>query len=128
MRAIRKRIFVELQQQLFQRATDIMGALRTMAVNRTASVIVPITTLGEGPYQLVRDLPIVVQPIEDAYTATFFDANASMSGDTQEEAVESLKAYIVDLLEDLESEPPESLGPGPARQLAALRAVIRRVN
>lgn len=99
-----------------------------MAVNRTGSVIVPITTLGDGPYQLARDLPIVVQPVDDAYTATFFDANVGMSGDTQEEAVENLKAYMVDLFEDLDSEVPGGLGPGPARQLAALRAVIRRAR
>jgi dCTP deaminase len=117
---------VDLQQETLRRASELLGGLKQLAVNRTGSVIVPITTLGDGSYRLRRDLPVVVQPTDDAYTATFFDASVSMSGDTQEEAVDNLKLYLIDLLDDLEAEPPERLGPGPARQLAALRAVIDR--
>ena len=96
---------------------------------RPAPIVVPITTLGPTrPFELVRDLPIVVQPTDHGFTATFFDANVSMSGDTQEEAVENLKDILIDLLEDLGSEPTRKLGPEPARQLQILKAVIRKTR
>ena len=88
--------------------------------------VVSVTSLDDARFRLPRDLPVVVQPTDVGYVATFFDANASMAGDTQEEAVANLKAWLVDLLDDLESEAPERLGAGPARQLAALRSVIQR--
>jgi predicted RNase H-like HicB family nuclease len=71
-------------------------------------------------------MPVVVQPADSGFVATFFDANVSMSGETQEEAVDNLRGLLVDLLEDLQSEPAEHLGPEPRRQLHALKAVMRR--
>ena len=88
--------------------------------------VVPVVTFAPEPFELLRDLPVVVQPVEEYFTATFFDANISTSGETQEEAVANLKELILDIFESLEAEPEERLGPEPARQKAVLARLIRR--
>jgi predicted RNase H-like HicB family nuclease len=88
--------------------------------------VIPITTLAPEPYALVHDIPVVLQSAGDGFTATYFDANLATSGDTPEEALANLKELILDVFEDLESD-EDRLGPEPARQLAVLRSVMRRV-
>jgi predicted RNase H-like HicB family nuclease len=90
-----------------------------------ATAMIPIATLVPEPYELTRDIPAVLQPVDDGFIATFFDANISTSGDTEEEAVSNLRSLILDIFEYLESEPTEALGPEPRRQLEVLRAFIR---
>lgn len=97
---------------------------------RLQPILVPVTTFAPEPFTVrdpLRD-PIwaVVQPVEDSFVATFFDANLSTSGDTQEEAMANLKDLILDVYLDLAEEPPERLGPEPRRQLAVLASLIRR--
>jgi predicted DNA-binding antitoxin AbrB/MazE fold protein len=89
------------------------------------SVVVPITTLQPEPFDLFRDVPVVVQPTDDGYLATFFDANIGMTGDTKEESVANLRMLLVDVFEELEKEEAQ-LGPHPARQLAVLRSFMKR--
>lgn len=89
-------------------------------------LIIPITTLAPEPYELVHDIPVALQAAGDGFTATYFDANLATSGDTPEEALANLKELLLDVFEDLESE-EDRLGPEPARQLAVLRSVMRRV-
>lgn len=119
---------VDLQQSTLRNASELLRGLRELTLARTASIIVPITTLAPEPFELIRDISVVVQPVEHGFTATFFDANISSSGDTQEEAVSSLKSLIAEIFEDLKSEPPERLGPEPTRQLAVLSAFLRRIR
>jgi hypothetical protein len=69
----------------------------------------------------------VLQPCDDGYIATFFDANIATGGDTEEEAVDNLRSLIADTFDFLNSEPTEHLGPEPLRQLRVLRPLIRRV-
>lgn len=90
-----------------------------------ASVVVPIRTLEPEPFDLARDIPAVVQPTDDGYLATFFDANIGMTGDTKEEAVANLKLLLVDVFDDLEKE-ERQLGPKLVRQLAVLRSFMKR--
>ena len=87
--------------------------------------MIPITTLAPEPYRILRDIPAIVEPTTDGFIATFSDANISASGDTPEEAVSNLRSLILDTFEYLVSEPPDSLGPEPARQLAVLRAFLK---
>lgn len=97
-------------------------------LNRTAEAIsIPITTLAPEPYELVRDIPAVVQPVGDEFVATFFDANISSSGDSQEEAVANLRSLLLDTFEYLESEPSGALGPEPTRQFGVLRVFLKRI-
>jgi hypothetical protein len=88
------------------------------------SIIVPVTTLSPEPFELSRPLMIVVQPDDDSFTATFFDANINASGNTQADAVANLKDLLVTFFVMLEKE--KKLGKGPTRQLAVLRDVMRQ--
>jgi predicted DNA-binding antitoxin AbrB/MazE fold protein len=89
------------------------------------SVVVPITTLEPEPFDLLRSIPVVVQPTADGYLATFFDANIGITGDTKEESVANLRVLLVDVFEELE-EKQAQLGPQLVRQLAVLRSFMKR--
>ena len=93
-----------------------------------ARAVIPISTLAPEPYQLLRDIPAVVEGAGDGFIATFFDANISTSGDTEEEAVSNLRSLILDTFEYLDSETSDALGPEPTRQLAVLRVFLRRTS
>ena len=88
-------------------------------------MVVPITTLEPEPFDLLRSIPVVVQPTDDGYLATFFDANIGMTGDTKEEAVANLRVLLADVFEELERE-ENRLGPQLVRQLAVLRSFMKR--
>ncbi|MFZ1935854.1 MAG: antitoxin family protein [Thermoguttaceae bacterium] len=90
-----------------------------------ANVHVPITTLEPEPFDLLRSIPVVVQPADDSFQATFFDANIGITGDTKEEAVANLRVLLVDVFEELEKEEAR-LGPQMVKQLAVLRAFMKR--
>jgi len=96
------------------------------ATLRLQPIVVPIVTFAPESLTLREPIWVVVQPVDDAFVATFFDANISTSGDTQEEAIANLKDLLLDVYLDLEEEPEERLGPEPRRQLAVLRSLIRR--
>lgn len=117
---------VDLQQSTLRSTSDLLKGLKELTLARTASIIVPITTFAPEPFELTRDICVVVQSVEHGFTATFFDANINSSGDTQEEAVTHLKSLIVENFEDLASDPPERLGPEPTRQLKVLSTFLRR--
>ncbi len=87
---------------------------------------VRLTTLAPEPFDVLREIPAILQQTQDSFVATFFDANLAASGDTREEAVQNLKTLIVEIFEDLESEPIEKLGPEPRHQLAVLQETIVR--
>jgi predicted DNA-binding antitoxin AbrB/MazE fold protein len=89
------------------------------------SVVVPIITLEPEPFDLLRSIPVVVQPTDDGYLATFFDANIGITGDTKEESVANLRLLLVDVFDELEREEAQ-LGPQLIRQLAVLRGFMKR--
>jgi predicted RNase H-like HicB family nuclease len=101
--------------------------IKAELTRRVETILIPIATLAPEPYELVRAIPVVVQPAGGEFIATFFDANISTAGDTQEEAVANLRSLLLDMFEYLESEPPEALGPEPTRQLGVLRAFLTRI-
>ena len=97
------------------------------ALTESRPVPVPMTTLAPEPFEVRRPIPVVVRPAGEEHVATFFDANISMSGDTEEEAVSNLRELIVDVFDELEAD-EGNLGPEPARQLAVLRAFMERTG
>ena len=101
--------------------------IKAELTRRVETIVIPIATLAPEPYELFRAIPVVVQPAGGEFIATFFDANISTAGDTQEEAVANLRSLLLDMFEYLESEPPEALGPEPTRQLGVLRAFLTRI-
>ena len=89
------------------------------------SIIVPITTFDPEPYELCNGMVhVVVQPDDESFVASFFDANINASGNTQVDAVANLKDMMISLFDILEKE--KKLGKGPAHQLAVLRGIMRR--
>lgn len=119
---------VNLQQDIVRELSELLRNFKDDHLTRPHSITIPITTLVPAPFKVIREIPIVVQPADEGFTATFFDANISTSGDTQEEALENVKSLLVDLLDDLEKEPAERLGPEPMRQLKVLKAFMRRTT
>ncbi len=95
-------------------------------LSKAGAFIVPITTLAPEPYDLIKEINVVLQPSDDEYVASFFDANVNATGCSEADALDSLKEMLISRFEYLESLPPEKLGPGPAKQLAVLRCFIRR--
>ena len=71
-------------------------------------------------------IPVNVRREHHGFTATSFDTNISASGETEEEAFSGLKSLLIDLFELLSAKPEASLGPEPARQLAAMRDLFSR--
>lgn len=101
-----------------------MKARRTYGV---VPVTVPVASFVPEPFEVLQPIPVVIQPADDGFTATFFDANIGTSGDTQEEALANLKSLLVDIFTDLRGESPEKLGPEPSRQLSVLKAFIKKI-
>lgn len=93
---------------------------------RRLPFVVPITTLAPEPYEILQEIKAVVEPADDEFIATFFDANISAGGSNQAEAVANLKDLLISRLEYLGEQPAEKLGPGPTKQIAVLREFIRR--
>jgi hypothetical protein len=107
-----------------ERRVEVLEA-RVGILGDPQSLIVPVTTLDPEPFELLRDIHIVIRPTEDGYLATLYDANIGITGDTREEAVMNLRELIVDLFDELE-EDEDRLGPVPRQQLAVLRSLMRR--
>ncbi len=97
-------------------------------LSKDGSFVVPITTFAPEPFDLLKEIKVVVQASNDEFVASFFDANVNASGCNETDAVDSLKEMLVSRFEYLESLSPEKLGPGPAKQLAVLRCFIRRLS
>jgi hypothetical protein len=114
-----------------RRIEELAGEMNSLKTNRRrpdhpGSVIVPITTLEPEPFDLLQTIYVVVQPSDDEYLCSFFDANVNASGCTETDAVGHLKEVMLDLFEHLSVQPAKRLGPGPAKQLAVLKAFIRK--
>lgn len=84
----------------------------------------PVNDLYPSNYSVKKPIYIMLEPEDGGYVATFADADIAASGDTQSEAIANCKDMIVMLFEDLSSEAPETLGPGPLRQLEVLKRFL----
>jgi len=113
--------FVELQQGALAR---VASDLHRLAGSHLGTVL--LTSLQSPYLKLTRDLPVALQPAEEGFIATYFDANISMSGDTEIEAFDNLRTFIIDTFEFLSSQPVDSLGPEPLRQLRLLQSFVQR--
>lgn len=89
------------------------------------SLIAPILELP-GPFELVKEIKVVVRSSEDEFVATFFDANVNASGCTEADAVSNLKEMLVTRFDYLDKMPLEKLGPAMVKQITSLRGFIRR--
>jgi hypothetical protein len=62
----------------------------------------------------------------DEFIATFFDANISTGGETEEEAMANLQTLIADFYDELSATPQEKLGPSLQRQKHVLVEFVCR--
>jgi dCTP deaminase len=116
---------IERNEAAIEKMASVTGYLQGVTASRLGPV--PLTILEPGRYELTRDIPVVLRPSDDGFTATYFDANIATGGDTEEEALDNLRSLIIDTFELLESQPSENLGPEPQRQSKVLRSLIRKV-
>jgi len=86
--------FVELQQGALAR---VASDLHRLAGSHLGTVL--LTSLQSPHLKLTRDLPVALQPAEEGFMATYFDVNISMSGDTETEAFDNLRTFIIDTFE-----------------------------
>ena len=105
--------------------SELLSEIGNAVSPGSAGIWAPITTFTPEPYELLRQIVVVIHPNETGYTAGFFDANIHASGDTEEEALRNLKSVILDTFDALSTEPPDQLGPEPKRQLAVLSEFLR---
>ena len=121
---------MELSTQL-QRLTDRVADLserisKLESASSSSPLRLAIASFAPGPYSLLRPVEVLVEQVDDAFVASFFDANVSASGDNQQEAFDNLKSLILDVYDSLLTESPERLGPELKRQLAVLEAFLRK--
>jgi predicted RNase H-like HicB family nuclease len=120
--------FAQTKRRQFQTIDSLMSNVRQLEkriVELSAQPFqVLITTLAPEPFDLKRDIPIIVAPNGEDFIATFFDAGISATGDTDEEAVFNLKDLIVQTFEALSKIPEAKLGVLPRKQLAVLRTLV----
>jgi len=95
-------------------------------LQRGCPAVVPIDTLAPEPLEVIRPFHVTVEPYENEYRASFFDANLSAFGETRNEAIWNLKDIISATFEMFVDVSEAKLGPGPARQFRVLQEFIRK--
>lgn len=84
-----------------------------------------LASLAPSEFSLRHILPVSITQASEGYIASFVDANIHASGETEWEAIESLKMLIIDAYQMLLDMEPSSLGPMPSKQLAILQSFIK---
>lgn len=87
-----------------------------------------ITDFSGEPYRVLKAVPVTVRSIDigDEVEAAFEEGNIAWVARSRVEAIDGLKAEILNTLEHYESN-EDRLGPAPTRQLAVLRTYLERV-
>lgn len=101
---------------------------RCELIERLSPIQVPIQTFAPYPYILKKQITIVVRYQDDQYTASFFDANISASGDTQEEAIFNIKDMIIGIYDILRGADNKDLGVWPLQQKNILNEFISLIE
>ena len=84
---------------------------RKLAELPKSSIIVPISTFAPEPFDLLKEIKVVVRSCDDEFLATFFDANVNASGCNETDAVNSLKEMLLRRFDYLDRMPTEKIGP-----------------
>jgi hypothetical protein len=85
-----------------------------------------VSSLGIPGYTIQKSIPVTIRQDGDEFTATFFDANISTGGDTEQEAVANLQTLIADFYDELAATPDKQLGPSLQRQKFVLGEFVCR--
>lgn len=84
---------------------------------------IQIDSLNSDCYVLKRPITITIERDDNSFIANSYDVGLYAVGDTEIEAIDDLKALIVEVYNDLLGE--ESLQPIPKRMLLFLKEVIQ---
>jgi hypothetical protein len=114
-----------LEQRLMILEQGLPATLSSIMVENQP-VCTTIASLGIPGYELRTMIPVTIRPDGSEFTATFFDANISTGGDTEQEAVANLQSLIADFYDDLVATPDEELGPSLRRQKLVLVEFVCR--
>ncbi len=86
---------------------------------------IEISSLGSEKLELTKNITVLLEVYEDEVIAKFIDAEVTGFGETDSEALDSLKNNIISLYFEL-IEDEDSLGPLPKKWLTVLREIIRQ--
>ncbi len=111
LRALEARV-AELEKRIDQRSK--------------ASPFTQVSSLGMPGYTVQKPIPVTIYQDGEEFTATFFDANISTGGDTEQEAVANLQNLIADFYDELAATPDGQLGPSLQRQKLVLMEFVCR--
>ncbi len=78
-------------------------------------------------YKVLHPMTSVVVPCDDGFEAALYDVNLYSTGETQEEAVSSLKSLLLDVFDHLTGQDDDLLGPEPLKQKKFLIEHIAKV-
>jgi len=115
-------VYESLRESLHKLIDEVKIAVAEMRAQKEVS----LSSVAPEPYSVIKPIPVHLQPHEGGVIATFFDANISAAGETDQEAFSNLRSLILDTLDSLELEPSMGLGPEPFRQLAVLKEFISK--
>ena len=85
----------------------------------------PIKSFAPEPFEVVKEIPVVIEQGDEEYLATFYDANVGASGSNEVEAIENLKDVLLSRYDHLDGVAKKKLAPPVAKQIAVLREFIR---
>ena len=87
-----------------------------------------ITDFSGEPYKILKVIPVTVRSLDigEEVEAAFEEGNVAWVDRSRVEAINGLKAEILNTMEDFEAN-KDRLGPEPTRQLAVLRAHLERI-
>lgn len=98
---------------------------RLDAVKPSSCKVVPLTTFTPEPFEVLKEILVVIEESDGEYLASFYDAGIATQGDNPQEAFDNLKDLILSHFEIL-GEPSRRLAPPLRRQQAVLQEFIRR--
>jgi hypothetical protein len=116
----RQRLLVQL---------DVMSSrLRILEqkVSAGCGLIVPINSFAPEPFEVVKEIRVVIEESDGEHMAHFFDAGIGAQGCNQQEAVDNLKDAMLSAFDYLDPLPEAKLGPALRKQIAVLREYVRR--
>jgi hypothetical protein len=87
--------------------------------------VIFLASLAPSQLTLRQILPIHITEMTHGYIASFIEANIHSSGETEWEAIDNLKALIIDAYQMLQDIEQSALGPMPSKQLAILQSFIQ---
>ena len=100
--------------------------LKKAAFSQSYTIL--ITSLGVPELNVLKPIPVTIRKDgDDDFIASFFDANISTGGSTEQEAIYNLQGLITDIFEMHENETSE-LGPAMIVQKQVLDDVLCRTS